>query len=87
MDTTKLSSKGQIIIPKHLRAAHRWKAGQEFAVIDTGEGILLRPKSPFHETTIEQVAACLEYQGQPKTIEELEQAIEKGVKQASHDRD
>jgi bifunctional DNA-binding transcriptional regulator/antitoxin component of YhaV-PrlF toxin-antitoxin module len=32
METTKLSSKGQVIIPKAMRAAHHWDAGQEFGM-------------------------------------------------------
>ena len=43
METTRLSSKGQIILPKSIRASHQWEPGVEFAVEDTPEGVLLRP--------------------------------------------
>ena len=33
METTRLSSKGQVIIPKRLRDAHHWLAGQELIAI------------------------------------------------------
>jgi len=78
-ETTRLSSKGQVIIPKSIRQSHRWLIGQEFTVEDTGEGVLLRPKSPFPRTTVEEVAGCLKYSGPPKTLEEMEDAIRKGV--------
>jgi AbrB family looped-hinge helix DNA binding protein len=42
-DTAKLSSKFQISIPKAVRAARQWEAGQEFAFIPKGEGVLLVP--------------------------------------------
>jgi AbrB family looped-hinge helix DNA binding protein len=42
-DTARLSSKFQISIPKAVRAAKAWKAGQEFAFIPKGEGVLLVP--------------------------------------------
>jgi len=42
-DTARLSSKFQISIPKAVRAAKSWKAGQEFAFIPKGEGVLLVP--------------------------------------------
>jgi len=42
-ETAKLSSKFQISIPKAVRAARNWKAGQEFAFIPKGEGVLLVP--------------------------------------------
>jgi len=43
MDTARLSSKFQISIPKSIRAARSWKAGQIFAFIPKGEGVLLVP--------------------------------------------
>jgi AbrB family looped-hinge helix DNA binding protein len=42
-DTAKLSSKFQISIPKAVRTARQWRAGQEFAFIPKGEGVLLVP--------------------------------------------
>ena len=42
-DTAKLSSKFQISIPKAVRTARRWQAGQEFVFIPKGEGVLLVP--------------------------------------------
>lgn len=42
-DTARLSAKFQISIPKAVRAANEWKAGQEFAFIPKGEGVLLVP--------------------------------------------
>lgn len=42
-DTAKLSAKFQISIPKAVRTARHWKAGQEFAFIPKGEGVLLVP--------------------------------------------
>ena len=42
-NTTLLSSKFQISIPLSVRVAKVWKAGQEFAFIPNGKGILLMP--------------------------------------------
>jgi AbrB family looped-hinge helix DNA binding protein len=86
MEITRLSSKGQVIIPKALRAAHHWEAGQELIAIDVGDGILLKPKKPFPETTLAQVAGCLKYRGNPKSLDELEDAIRLGVMEQWHDR-
>ena len=86
METTKLSSKGQVIIPKHLRMLHHWEPGQELVVIDTGDGVLLKPKTPFQKTSIDDVASCLEYIGNPKTIADMQQAIEHGIKEHSRGR-
>lgn len=80
MLTTKLSSKGQVIIPKEIRSRHHWEPGQELQAIDTDDGILLRPASPFPETSIKDVAACLAFSGKPKTLAEMEAAIKKGAR-------
>ena len=42
-DTAILSAKFQVAIPKALREAKQWKAGQEFAFIPKGAGVLLVP--------------------------------------------
>jgi AbrB family looped-hinge helix DNA binding protein len=42
-NTAILSTKFQISIPKDVRAARRWRAGQEFAFIPKGTGVLLVP--------------------------------------------
>jgi bifunctional DNA-binding transcriptional regulator/antitoxin component of YhaV-PrlF toxin-antitoxin module len=42
-DTARLSSKFQISIPKAIRTAQRWQAGQVFAFIPKGEGMMLVP--------------------------------------------
>jgi AbrB family looped-hinge helix DNA binding protein len=86
METTKLSSKGQIIIPKWLRDAYRWETGLEFVVIDTGEGILLKPNKPFEPTSLDEVAGSLPYAGQPKTLEEMESDLRRGIREAWDDR-
>lgn len=42
-DTATLSAKFQISIPKAVRTERRWKAGQQFAFIPKGTGVLLVP--------------------------------------------
>ncbi len=81
MTTTKLSSKGQVIIPKPIRSSHHWDPGQELVVIDIGDGIILKPATPFKETSVDSVAGCLKYTGKPKTLEDMEAGIAKGVKE------
>jgi AbrB family looped-hinge helix DNA binding protein len=83
--TTRLSSKGQVIIPRQVRAAHNWKSGQELEVVDVGDGVLLKPKKPFPETTLAEVAASLGYHGKSRTIEEMEEAIRRGAKESGRD--
>ena len=85
METTKLSSKGQVILPAAIRAANQWKAGVEFAVEDTGDGVLLRPLKPFAASTLEEVTGCAGYTGKAHTLEEMDKAITAEIK-ARHAR-
>ena len=49
--TATLSSKFKISIPKAVREKQRWQAGQEFAFILKGKGVLMMPVP-----TLEQLA-------------------------------
>ena len=42
-DMATLSSKFQISIPKEVREAKGWEAGQEFVFLPKGDGVLLMP--------------------------------------------
>lgn len=85
METTKLSSKGQVIIPKSVRGARSWPPGTEFAVEEVSAGVLLRPLRPFEATTFDDVYGCLKYRGRAKTLRQMERTITKAVR-ARHDR-
>ena len=85
METTRLSSKGQVVLPKSVREARNWEAGTEFAVEEAGEGVLLRPLKRFAPASVEEVFGCLRYSGRPKSLRQMEKAIAKGVK-SRHDR-
>ena len=75
MDTTRLSSKGQVIIPKALREARGWEAGTAFEIEDAGDAILLRPVRELPGTKLDDVAGCLPWNGPPKSLADMERAI------------
>jgi AbrB family looped-hinge helix DNA binding protein len=85
MDSVRLSSKGQVIIPKPIRDAYHWDTGQELMLIDTGSGILLQQKAPFTESALDEVAGCLLYTGIPKSIADMDKAIAEGLKAQFYD--
>jgi AbrB family looped-hinge helix DNA binding protein len=80
METTRLSNKGQIVIPKQVRATHGWEPGLEFIVEDTGDGIKLKPVTPYLETKAEELLGCVGYNGPKKSLKEMEAAIAKGAR-------
>jgi AbrB family looped-hinge helix DNA binding protein len=75
MDTTKLSSKGQIVLPSSIRLARKWKPGTELAVENRPEGVLLRPLKPFQETRLAEVVGSAGYKGPRRTLKDMENAI------------
>ncbi len=74
---TRLSTKGQVILPKAIRDSHHLEAGAELEVEATASGILLRPISPFPPKRHSDVAGCLksDYSGPVKTTEEMDAAV------------
>lgn len=85
METTKLSSKGQVILPAAIRAAKHWKAGVEFSVESTSAGVLLRPIKPVPNTTLDEVVGCTGYTGKSRSVAEMDKAITAELK-ARHAR-
>jgi AbrB family looped-hinge helix DNA binding protein len=58
--TTKISSKGQIVLPVEIREKDGIMAGQQFDVerIDRGEYRLVRRESPPNEGVVDWLLAC-----------------------------
>ena len=48
-NVTKLSTKYQISIPKAVREEQGWEAGQEFAFVPKGKGVLIVPVPKIEE--------------------------------------
>ena len=63
MDTVKLSSKGQIVIPKAMREDMHLLPGTEFVISVTATGLTLTPKALFPKTTVREVRGFLAKRG------------------------
>ena len=79
LSTTRLSTKGQIILPKNIRSSRAWGPGTEFAVEETGDGILLRPVGRFPQTDLDDVAGCLRSKRRSITPAQIRDAIGREV--------
>ena len=79
MQTTVLSSKGQVIIPKTVRVARRWGPGTQLEVFDTPEGVLFRPVQ--HAAKVALASGLLAirrrvaYRGPVVSIAEMDAAV------------
>ena len=85
MERTRLSTKGQIILPKGIRDSRAWGPGTEFTIEETDDGVLLRAAGRIEPTELDEVAGCLRYRGRPKTLAQMRAAVAREVKRR-HDR-
>ena len=86
---TRLSSKGQMVLPSSIRQARNWGAGTELTVEDTPAGVLIRSNDKarlFPPTRYEDVFGSLKYDGPPVSIEDMDKGIEQMFRER-HARD
>lgn len=82
MPRTRLSSKGQVVLPKEVRERHGWRAGTEIEVEDQGEVVVLRPVTPkIRPTTLEELRGCLKYDGPPIPEERWHEGIDQMMRE------
>jgi AbrB family looped-hinge helix DNA binding protein len=78
---TKVSAKGQVVIPKDVRDRLHWHPGTELEVVDGPSGVMLRAKPPsttkrpFKES-LARLHAIADYQGPIGTDAEWKDAID-----------
>lgn len=80
--TTRLSTKGQLIIPKEIRDRHGWDAGAELEIEDRGDHVVVRRVESLPETTLEDLIGCAGYQGPRRSLEEMEAGIARGARES-----
>jgi len=80
-EVTRLSTKGQLIIPKEIRERHGWTAGMELVIEDHGNSVVLRRAEDLPVTTLEDLVGCAGYTGPSHSLEEMEAAIARGARE------
>jgi AbrB family looped-hinge helix DNA binding protein len=79
MTTTRLSTKGQLILPKGIRTSRAWGPGTEFTIEEIDDGIVLRPATRFAAARLDEVAGCLSSKRKPKTLAQMHPGMEREV--------
>lgn len=69
MQTVRLSTKGQFVIPNEIRKSHHLAAGTEFAISFVGAEIRLTPLPMIPVVTVDEAAGLLAKRGARKPDE------------------
>jgi AbrB family looped-hinge helix DNA binding protein len=77
---TRLSTKGQLIIPRGIRTKKGWRAGTELVVEDHGGFVALRPAQVLPATELDDLVGCTGYRGPARSLADMEAAIAKGAR-------
>jgi len=71
---TRMSAKGQVVIPKRVRDRMCWPEGTALDIVERADGVLLRgPRrpNPFARTTLSDIRAIPGWPGPPLSIEAI----------------
>lgn len=74
--TIKLSSKGQIVIPKEIRDELHWQAGTQLSLVTSVSGVSLRAMPAKTGRNLGDLIGMLKHDGAPISIEELCKPVE-----------
>ncbi len=80
--TSRLSTKGQLIIPKQVRERHGWRTGTELEIEDRDDCVVVRLADTAPETTLEELFGCTGYDGPQQSLGDMEAAIAKGARES-----
>ena len=80
---SRLSTKGQLIIPKEVRQRHGWRPGTDLEIEDHDDCVTIRLAKTVPETTLDELFGCIEYVGPRRSLEDMEAAIAKGARESS----
>jgi AbrB family looped-hinge helix DNA binding protein len=78
---TRLSSKGQVVLPREIRDRLGWPTGTELDVESEGEAVVLRLRPPRCRTSLEEVIGCIPYDGPPVTLAEMDVSVDQAARE------
>jgi len=84
ISTTRLSSKGQVVIPEEIRERLNLEAGTQFVVVGEGDAVILRVISPPSKTEVASLLSKARAQAKKAGIKHKD--IEKAVRRVRNKR-
>lgn len=86
MDTSKVSSKWQVVIPRDVREAEQIRIGSKVAFERTAQGILLRPVGAGRRVAPEEVYGMLSTRRRAATDADIARAVRAAAVRKEHKR-
>lgn len=83
MSRTRLSTKGQIVVPRDICKRHGWEPGTDLEVEDQGKCVMIRLATRRSPASLDDLLGCLPYAGSAKSLEEMEEGIAEGARSRS----
>jgi len=80
---TRLSSKGQLVLPKVLRERHGWKEGTEVEVEEVEGGVLLHFVPSASSSSLDDLLGCAGYRGPRRSLAAMKDAVARGAREAA----
>lgn len=77
---SRLSTRGQLIIPKALRDRHGWVPGTVLVVEDRVDGVFVRLAKSLPPTELEDLVGSTGYRGPARSLDDMEAAPARGVR-------
>jgi AbrB family looped-hinge helix DNA binding protein len=81
--TTRLSAKGQLIIPRAIRTRHGWRPGTRILLEDRGDCVVLYGILESPRTCLKDLIGCTGYRGRRHSLTEMESAIARPLAKAA----
>lgn len=86
---SKISSKGQVVVPKDIRDRLGLSEGSEIEFVEKPDGVMMKRIRPMAErfpsiTAAEFMARRVKWTGKPITVEDMNRAIEEEARRMWH---
>jgi AbrB family looped-hinge helix DNA binding protein len=76
----RISSKGQLVLPKAIRKSRDLVPGSEVEVEEVPGGVLLKLVRGPRDVPLDDLLGCAGYSGPAKTLKDMEKAIARGAR-------
>ena len=71
----RMSSKGQIVVPREVREKRGWRDGTTLEIVDTARGVVLRSVSAPEALSVDALFGCIPYRGRKHSVAEMDRAV------------